>query len=165
MTDLILQALKLSGQRGILVRGWGGLTGSNVSENIFVLESVPHDWLFPQMAAVVHHGGAGTTAAGLRAGIPAVVVPHFQDQPFWGKRVYELGVGPKPIPHKRLTAEKLAKAINIVVNDPVIRRRAPEVGDRIRAEDGLARAVKIIEGHLEKVEAHNAFKVKKRTQR
>jgi UDP:flavonoid glycosyltransferase YjiC (YdhE family) len=109
---------------------------------------VPHDWLFPRTAAVVHHGGAGTTAAGLRAGVPSVVVPFMSDQPFWGRRVFALGAGPEPIPRKQLTAEKLARAISAAVTDPVIRRRAANVGRLIRAEDGVARAADLIDRYL-----------------
>jgi sterol 3beta-glucosyltransferase len=88
---------------------------NNTPKDIFILESVPHSWLFPQMAAVIHHGGAGTTAAGLRAGVPGIIIPFSNDQFAWGRRVYELGVGSKPIPRKNLTAEKLADAIKFVL--------------------------------------------------
>lgn len=107
--------------------------------------SIPHSWLFPKMAAVVHHGGAGTTGAGLRAGIPSIITPFFGDQPFWGHRVYELGVGPKPIPRRQLTVESLAEAVHIAVSDTVIQKNAVHLGELIRAEDGIARAVAVIE--------------------
>jgi UDP:flavonoid glycosyltransferase YjiC (YdhE family) len=97
------------------------------------------------MAAVVHHGGAGTTAAGLRAGIPGVIVPSFADQFFWGWCVHELGVGPKPIPRKTLTAAQLSKAIQQAVYDENIRRQAAVIGDQIRAENGVEVAVHLIE--------------------
>ena len=103
------------------------------------------------MAAVVHHGGAGTTAESLRAGVPTVVVPHLGDQPFWGRRVAELGVGPQPIPKGRLTAERLAAAIRQAVTDPILRTRAQALGALIRAEDGVAVAVEQIERALGKV--------------
>jgi sterol 3beta-glucosyltransferase len=96
----------------------------------------------------VHHGGAGTTAEGLRAGLPTVVVPFFYDQPVWGRRVFELGAGPRPIPRKRLTADRLAAAIRIAATDPEMRRRAVAVGERIRTEDGVARAVAAFERHV-----------------
>ncbi|MFL5587557.1 MAG: glycosyltransferase, partial [Ktedonobacteraceae bacterium] len=101
------------------------------------------DWLFPQMAAVVHHGGAGTTAAGLRAGIPSVIIPFFAEQPFWGRRIAELGVGPKPIPRKRLSQERLAAAIHTAASDESMRKRAGALGECIRAENGVARAVEV----------------------
>ena len=113
-----------------------------------MVDFVPHDWLFPHVAAIVHHGGAGTTAAGLRAGVPTVVVPFFADQPFWAWRVYELGVGPRWIPRKKSTAGKLAVAIQQAVNDPAMIQRAEELGQRIRAEDGIRTGVQLVE-HFE----------------
>jgi UDP:flavonoid glycosyltransferase YjiC (YdhE family) len=92
----------------------------------------------------VHHGGAGTTAASLRAGVPTLVTPFFADQPFWGQRVVELGVGPTPIPRKRLSVERLAQAIDRLVSDQEMRQRAARLGERIRQENGVARAVEII---------------------
>jgi sterol 3beta-glucosyltransferase len=141
---LILEALALSGQRGLLLTGWGGLRAESVPENMFVLDSAPHSWLFPRMAAVVHHGGAGTTAEGLRAGVPTVIVPFAFDQPFWGARVKALGVGPDPVPLKRLTADRLARAITLAVTDSDIKQRASAYGAAIRAEDGVGNAVKVI---------------------
>jgi sterol 3beta-glucosyltransferase len=96
------------------------------------------------MAAVVHHGGAGTTAEGLRAGVPAVIVPFAFDQPFWGARVKALGLGPEPIPQKQLTAERLARALRIAVTDGEMRQRARTCGEAIRAEAGLGNAVQIV---------------------
>jgi UDP:flavonoid glycosyltransferase YjiC (YdhE family) len=144
-TDLVLQALARTGQRGVLSSGWGGLKKEDLPETVFMIGSVPHSWLFPQMAAVVHHGGVGTTAAGLRAGIPAIVTPYFGDQPFWGQRVYELGVGPKPIPRQRLTVDLLAESIRCAVSDTAMREKAARLGEHIRAENGIARAVAVIE--------------------
>lgn len=109
------------------------------------IDAVPHDWLFPQVAAVVHHGGAGTTAAGLRAGVPSIVIPFMGDQPCWGERVSQLGVGPKPIPRRRLSVEGLAAAIRTATIDPEIRARAAGLGAQIRAEDGVARAVEAVQ--------------------
>jgi UDP:flavonoid glycosyltransferase YjiC (YdhE family) len=114
-----------------------------------MIDSIPHSWLFPRVAAVVHHGGAGTTAAGLRAGVPAVIVPFFGDQPFWGQRIAELGVGPKPVPRKKLTVERLAEAIQTAVIDDGMRQRAADLGSKIRAEDGVGRAVEIIQHGLD----------------
>jgi UDP:flavonoid glycosyltransferase YjiC (YdhE family) len=148
LARLVSQALASSGQRGLLLTGWGGLSADLVPDNVFVVDSVPHSWLFPRMAAVVHHGGAGTTAEGLRAGVPTVVIPFVFDQPFWGARIKALGFGPDPVPLKKLTADRLANAITIAVTDPAIRQRARSCGEAIRAEDGTGNAVKIIKQYL-----------------
>jgi len=144
IAEISIQALTRAKQRGILLTGWGGLHYDNLPKSVFTVESVPHEWLFSRVAAVVHHGGAGTTAAGLRAGVPTIIVPFMTDQPFWGKRVYDLGVGPKPIPRRRLTAEQLADAMTDAVTNPDIRQRAAELGRKIRAEDGIAAAIEVI---------------------
>ena len=143
--DLVLQAIALTGQRAILQSGWGGLSKSHLPETIFMVDSIPHGWLFQHVAAVVHHGGAGTTAAGLRAGVPSIVIPFFGDQPFWGQKVAELGVGTAPIPRKQLTAERLADAIHTTVTDEAMRQRAAALGAKIRAEDGVGNAVAIVQ--------------------
>src|SRR5262245_56089618 len=105
-------------------------------------------WLYPRVSAAVHHGGAGTTAASLRAGVPTVIVPHLGDQPFWGQRVHSLGAGPKPISRNKLTSTSLALAINEATTNPIMKIRAEELGSKIRAEDSLGRAIEIIEGYL-----------------
>ena len=151
-TRIILEALNKSGQRGLLASGWGGLKAADLPENVFMVTAVPHDWLFPRVAAVVHHGGAGTTAAGLRAGKPTIICPFMADQPFWGRLVYESGVGPKPIPQRQITAGKLAAAITTAVQDQTIKRRAAQLGRQISLEDGIARAVEIIEAVVGKSE-------------
>lgn len=143
--ELALRALTLSKKRGILLSGWGGINNSDWPDNVFLIDSVPHDWLFPQMEAVVHHGGAGTTSAGLRAGIPSIIVPFFADQPFWANRVYEIGAGTKSIPRENLTAENLAAAIKVATSDKEIQTRASRIGQRIRSEDGIANAIKVLE--------------------
>jgi UDP:flavonoid glycosyltransferase YjiC (YdhE family) len=143
--NLIVDALARAGQRGIIHAGWGGLQRTELPGSVLMINGAPFSWLFPRVAAVVHHGGAGTTSAGLRAGVPSVVVPFFGDQPFWGQRVADLGVGPAPIPRKKLTAERLAEAIRTAVTDEAMRGRAAELGARIRAEDGVANAVAVVE--------------------
>jgi UDP:flavonoid glycosyltransferase YjiC (YdhE family) len=143
--DLILRAVARTGQRAIILAGWGGLAATDAPDSVFMLDGAPFSWLFPRVAAVVHHGGAGTTAAGLRAGVPSVVIPFFGDQPYWGQRVADLGVGPAPIPRQKLTAERLAQAITAAVGDPAMQQRAAELGARIRAEDGIARAVAVVQ--------------------
>jgi sterol 3beta-glucosyltransferase len=129
----------------VLSSGWGGLKKENLPETVFMVGSIPHAWLFPKLAAVVHHGGAGTTSAGLCAGIPEVITPFFGDQPFWGQQVFKLGVGPKPVPRKQLTSQRLAEAIIVAVSDPLMRSKAAVLGECIRAENGIGRAVELIE--------------------
>ena len=149
-TRAIIEALSRTRQRGILATGWGGLQADTLPDSIFKLDAAPHDWLFPRMTAVVHHGGAGTTAAGLRAGVPTIVCPFFGDQPFWGRRVAALGVGPKPIPQKQLSADALTAAIRTVSTDMTIRRKAVRLGQELGQEDGVANAINFIETMQEK---------------
>ena len=143
-----LEALRRSGERGVLPVGWGGLKKADLPEGVFAVDPLPHGWLFPRMAAVVHHGGAGTTAAGLRAGVPSILVPFMGDQFFWARRVAALGVGPPPIPRKELTADRLAYAIRLATTHRPMRGRAAALGERIRTEDGIGRAVSLIERHV-----------------
>jgi len=145
MTRLLVEAIQQSGRRAILLAGWAGLGGSALPAHIFQLDAAPHDWLFPRMAAVVHHGGAGTLGASLRAGVPSIIVPHIADQIFWGARVAALGVGPRAIPRPQLTAAKLAAAIKQATTDPAMQQRAAALGEKIRAEDGVAEALRIID--------------------
>jgi sterol 3beta-glucosyltransferase len=140
-------ALRRVGCRGVLARGWAALASASDNEDLIVVDELPHDWLFSRMAAVVHHGGAGTTHTGLRAGIPNVVVPFFTDQPFWAGRVAALGAGPAPIPRQMLTVDRLAAAIHTAVSDPAMRVRAAALGRRIQAEDGVSRAVQAVQHH------------------
>ncbi len=147
-TGMVVEALGRTGQRGILLTGAGAFESEGLPDEVLALESAPHDRLFPRMAAVVHHGGAGTTAAGLRSGVPSIVVPFFADQPFWARTVHALGVGPRPIPRKRLTAERLANAIEEAVTSREIREQAERLGAKIHAEDGVGRAVEIISDHF-----------------
>ncbi|MCK7467794.1 MAG: hypothetical protein MZU91_06525 [Desulfosudis oleivorans] len=144
----MLNALMKTGQRGVIAAGWGGMRVMQVPKNVFVLDSVPHGWLFRRMSAVIHHGGAGTTAEGLRAGVPSVIVPFTVDQPFWGKRVKTLGVGPEPIPASKLTSNALADAIQLTIADSKMRERATSIGEAIRMEDGVGKAVNIVRQYL-----------------
>ncbi|KAF2454706.1 hypothetical protein BDY21DRAFT_352518 [Lineolata rhizophorae] len=137
MTQLIFEAVRKTGQRALVSKGWGGLGVDElgVPDGVFMLGNVPHDWLFKRVSCVVHHGGAGTTAAGIAMGRPTVVVPFFGDQPFWGAMVHRAGAGPAPIPHKQLTAEKLAEAIQDALK-PSSLDRAQELADKIKEEKG-----------------------------
>lgn len=152
LARLVIEAVVRSGQRAILSTGWGGLNPNSVPNQVFVLDSAPHSWLFPRMAAVVHHGGAGTTAEGLRAGIPNVIIPFVLDQPFWGARIKSMGLGPAPIPKKKLTAARLANAIRFAVADNDLRARALECGQAVRSETGLDNAVNLVEKYFGEVE-------------
>jgi sterol 3beta-glucosyltransferase len=147
-TRMIIEAVQRTGKRAIILTGWAGLGSENVPENIYVLKYAPHSWLFPRMAAVVHHGGAGSTAAGFRAGIPTIIVPHTADQPYWGRRAQELGVGTAPIPRKKLTADNLAAAITEATTNRTMQANAQALGEKIQREDGLAEAVKWVERFL-----------------
>jgi sterol 3beta-glucosyltransferase len=148
LTHKVLVAARESKQRVVLATGWGGLVTAELPEYAYALQSAPHDWLFPRCAAVIHHGGSGTTGTGLQAGKPTLVCPFFGDQPFWGRRIFELGVGPQPIPQKKLTAENLAQSMRQLTNDEAMRQKAQALGERIRSEDGVAEAVRVIRNYL-----------------
>jgi sterol 3beta-glucosyltransferase len=150
VTRLALEALERCGRRGVLLGGWTELGSGALPENSIQLSSVPHDWLFPRVAAAIHHGGAGTTAAALRAGVPAVVVPNFADQFFWGWLVHRLGAGPAPLPRKKLSAPALGDAISQAVENPGYRANAARLGEAIRAESGVETAVDWVERFLER---------------
>jgi UDP:flavonoid glycosyltransferase YjiC (YdhE family) len=147
-TQAILEAVRRSSKRAILLSGWAGLGKMEMPRNVFLLKYAPHNWLFPRMAAVVHHGGAGTTAAALRAGVPSIIVPFLLDQPFWGQRVYELGAGTKPISRGKLTSEKLAAAIDEATSNRAMQDKAAELSQKITTEDGIDEAVKTVREFL-----------------
>ncbi|MET9428498.1 glycosyltransferase [Streptomyces sp. NPDC003036] len=136
LSELVAAAVRRAGVRAVVQAGWAELSGWG--DDVLAIGDVPHDWLFPRTAAVVHHAGAGTTGAGLRAGVPAVAVPVMADQPFWASRLYELGVAPRPVPFQDLSAEALRDAITVCLSEPAHRRRATELAHRIAAEDGAA---------------------------
>ncbi|MER5621885.1 glycosyltransferase [Streptosporangium sp. NPDC002544] len=133
--ETVVAALRRAGVRGVLQ----GMPYEG-ADDMLVIGDIDHEWLFPRMAAVVHHGGAGTTGAGLRAGIPGVICPFFSDQPFWGARVASLGAGPAPLPIGRATVGALAARVAHAVRDPGTRAVAARLGERLRAEDGVGRA-------------------------
>ena len=145
LTRVTLEALRLSGQRAVLLSGWAGLAAGDLPANVLKLDSAPHGWLFPRMAAIVHHGGVGTTHEALRSGRPQVVVPFFGDQPFWADRVHGLGVAPPPLHQEELTAEGLATAIGAALTKATLRQRAAAVGAQVCAEQGVAGAVEVVE--------------------
>ena len=143
-TALVLEAVKAAGVRAVLLAGWGGLKADALPREVLPLESAPHGWLYPKCSAVVHHGGAGTTAAALRAGVPAVVVPFHGDQFFWARRVHQAGTGPKPVLRKKLTARALAAALQEATSNAGMLQKARSLGEQVRAEDGVGRAVAAI---------------------
>ena len=141
-------ALTKTGKRAILSLGWSSLpTGHTLPDSIFLLQNAPHDWLFEHVSAVVHHGGAGTTATGLLAGRPTLIIPHTADQPAWGRRVFELGVGPGPIPRPRLTIDNLSDALR-ALEQPEMIRKAAALGKQMQTEPGVERAVSLIERYV-----------------
>ena len=147
LANAVIEALERTGHRGLLASGWGGLSAEHLPDNVFMIEEAPHEWLFPRVAAVVHHGGAGSTAAGLRAGKPTLICPFIADQPFWGNRVHALGAGPKPITHTKITADNLAKAFEQLIGDGNMRDVAEALGKLLQDEDGIGTAVAFIEKH------------------
>lgn len=146
---LVSAALARAGRRGLLYRGaWGDLDGFALPAHMLRIGDTPHGWLFPRVAAAVTHGGAGTVTAALRAGAPPVVLPAFGDQRLWARHVAELGVGPPPIPRADLTVDRLAGAVESACLDQTIRRRAVDLGARIAAEGGAARAADLLEATI-----------------
>lgn len=137
LTKLIFEAVMKTGQRALVSKGWGGFGADQLDkpEGVFMLGNVPHDWLFRRVSCVVHHGGAGTSAAGIAAGKPTVVVPFFGDQPFWGAMIAKAGAGPKPVPQKQLTADNLAEAIQEALK-PQTLERARLLSSKISQEKG-----------------------------
>lgn len=142
---LVIEAVAKADCRAVIATGWGGLNADDLPSTVFAIDGAPHDKLFPLMSAIVHHGGAGTTAAALRAGRPQLVVPYFGDQPFWGHRVAGLKVGLPPIPQKKLTSDKLAHALRGIVKDKSFASHAETVAHELAKEDGVANAVTLIE--------------------
>jgi sterol 3beta-glucosyltransferase len=140
---VVRESLSLTDNRGIILSGWSQVENQS-SDKLLCLDAAPHDWLLPRCKMIVHHGGAGTTSAGLRGGIPNIVVPFMADQPFWGKRVHAVGAGPKPIPVKQLSTRKLTRAI-LEAESEAYRECARAIGQRIRNENGVRQAVSYIE--------------------
>jgi len=147
--DTVLEAISRSGVRAILSTGWGGAKVPE-RDDVFVAEYVPHDWLFQRVSAVVHHGGAGTTAAGILAEKPSLIIPFGGDQPFWATRVQTLGLGPKPIPRDKLNVYRLTRALVDLTTTKKYRVAARELGQRLRMENGTHTAADIIEHELRK---------------
>lgn len=150
LTRIVFEAIKNAGQRAIVSKGWGnlGVDQADAPDNILIVGSVPHDWLFQQVSCVIHHGGAGTTAAGLSLGCPTIIVPFFGDQQFWGRIVARAGAGPVPIPYKQLTAEKLTEAIQSALG-PSMKEKAQEISQKMKSESGVRDGVRSFHRHLD----------------
>lgn len=141
--DVVTEAVRRAGVRAVVQAGWADVSAAG--DDVLLLADVPHEWLFPRVAAAVHHAGAGTTGASLRAGLPAVTVPFLADQPFWAERIHQLGAGPAPIPFAELTEDRLAAAIRAAVDHPRHRLRATELAGRLEREDGAAAVLARVE--------------------
>lgn len=144
-TEIITKALKIWGGRAVIGKGWGGLRAEDLPDSVFSIDRAPHTKLFDYVRGVVHHGGAGTTHTGFLAGKPTFIVPQFYDQPYWGQRAYELGVGPRPVRLRKLTPQILASALEDLNGTPSYAKAAGVLGERLRLEDGTNRAVDVIE--------------------
>lgn len=147
LTRTLIEALARAGVRGVISSGWAKL-GGDLPDSVFKVDYVPYGWLFPRMAAVIHHGGSGTTGFALSAGVPSMVVPFTADQPYWGGRTHALGVGAPPLPLAKLTADRLADSIRLMLTDADMRSRAAALGAALRAEDGLGAAVALVQRYV-----------------
>lgn len=145
----VREAVEEAGIRAIIVSGWAGELQPVNTERIYHTQFVPHDWLFPYVSAAVHHGGAGTTAAALRAGLPSLVVPFGGDQPFWGDRVHRAGCGPKPVPRDGMTASRLAAALRDLTGNAMYRENAVAMRNAMMKENGVETAADLIEKEIE----------------
>jgi len=145
-TEMIIEAVERAQVRVVLLRGWAGLGEGDLPDSIHVVQDVPHSWLFPQMAGVIHHGGAGTTAAGLRAGVPSQIIAHFADQPFWGRVINRIGVGLPHIMRSKLNVDNLTHALKTLGDSSTqYHESAKQLGQKIRQENGIEKAAQIIE--------------------
>ncbi|MAU08815.1 MAG: hypothetical protein CL607_03260 [Anaerolineaceae bacterium] len=147
-TQLLVEALQQTHKRGIINAGWAKLGASDLPETVFLLDYAPFRWLFPQMKSIVHHGGSGTTGLALQSGRPSLVVPFTADQPFWGQRTQQLGVGPAAIPFAKLTKDKLVNAIHQMIDSPTMAVKADALRKQMIDEYGVQKAVEIIRAYL-----------------
>jgi sterol 3beta-glucosyltransferase len=150
LTDMTVKAVKKAGERAVLLTGWGGMKHPPREKDILIITEAPHNWLFPRVKAVIHHGGIGTTAAGLCAGKPTGIVAFFGDQPFWGRRVFALRLGPKPMVKSELNADHLAALISEVCDNPAYEENARKIGHILRHEHGAQKAADVILSYITK---------------
>lgn len=146
LAALITEGLRKAGKRGILLTGNGALDPRRSADHVFSLVAAPHDALFQYVAAALHHGGAGTTGASLRAGLPTAIIPFFGDQPFWARRVEMLGVGPPAIDRRSVTSDQLAQVFHDLGDQDRL-QRASDLGQKIRREGGVEAAARFIDAH------------------
>jgi sterol 3beta-glucosyltransferase len=154
-TRILREAMAIWGGRAVVARGWGGINPEDLPHSVFAFDSAPHDKLFQYVSAVVHHGGAGTTSAGLHAGKPTFVVPQTVDQPYWGRRVHELGCGPLPVRLRRLTPESLAENLADLTTNRTYSENAVRLAAELSAEDGTEKALRHIERVMTNYQPHN----------
>ena len=148
LMETLLEAVRLAGRRAVIGKSWADFGDGPPPGDVFMLDYAPYEWLFPRMAAVVHHGGSGTTGLALRSGVPSMVVSFAADQAYWGERTRALGCGPAPAPVRRLTARRLAAGLEQMAEDPALRAGAEALALKLRGEDGLGNAVRVIDGYL-----------------
>lgn len=147
--EMLAAALKKTKQRGILITGWSGMRENSLqTDDLFTIESIPHSWLFPQTKGIIHHGGAGTTAAVLKAGKPMIICPFSGDQPFWGRRMHEIGVATKPLKEKDMSMEAFCDRILELVSNNLFSENAAKLSRKIEQENGITDTVKFIEDIL-----------------
>ena len=151
LQEIVLKSLKNTGQRAVLSSGWRKFDAARLPPNVYGAEAIPHDWLFPRVRAVVHHGGAGTTAAGLRAGRPTLIVYFGGDQQFWGDRVYRAGAGPRPIARRGLTVKRLTRALELL-EDGQLQQNAARIAKKLSMENGCENACDAIEAYMNRFE-------------
>ncbi|WP_047866619.1 glycosyltransferase [Rubrobacter aplysinae] len=144
LRDLLVGALRRARRRGVVLTGWSGLSNAEFPEDVYSIPEAPHDWIFSKAEAVIHHGGAGTTGASLRSGNPTIVMPFYADQLFWARRVAHLEAGVATLPRAKMSASRLAEAIEQATNDWKIKVRAQTLGRDLRSENGVEVATKYI---------------------
>jgi len=145
LMELFIDVLEEVDSPGLISLGHPKEYAWAARENVFITGPMPHDWIFPRTKAVLHHGGAGTTGAVMRSGVPGVVLPVSADQFFWGKRAQALQVSPKPIPFRERSRENISDALKQVINDPSFNHQAQNLGRKLRKENGVEQAIKEME--------------------